>query len=195
MQNFVEYLKKEKIIEILKIFYKDSSTTQTNQLFLNELLENLISLENIDVKETTRINDNIKSLDYDIFSKLYENALNHKEKKKKGEFYTPISIVNYILNAIGYNSTSDIENKTIIDISCGSGSFIIQAIRILITRWLEIYGKKEISLLTTSEAKAIISRVNKNIAGVDVNQNACILCQINIKQRSGQRNYRRCPTE
>jgi len=180
MQDFVEYLKKEKIIEILKIFYKDSSTTQANQLFLNELLENLISLENIDVKETTRINDNLNWLDYDIFSKLYENALNHKEKKKMGEFYTPISIVNYILSAIGYNSSNNIEDKTIIDISCGSGSFIIQAIRILIIRCLEIYGKKEISQLTTNEAKAIISKVNENIVGVDVNRNACILCQINI---------------
>ncbi|GAH76467.1 unnamed protein product, partial [marine sediment metagenome] len=180
MQDFIKYLKKEKIIDSLNFFYKDSSTTQANQLILNKLLENLISLENIKVKETTRVNDNLNRLEYDIFSKLYENTLNHKEKKKMGEFYTPISIVNYILSVIGYNSSNNIEDKTIIDISCGSGSFIIQAIRILIIRCLEIYGKKKISQLTTNEAKAIISKVNENIVGVDVNRNACILCQINI---------------
>lgn len=180
MQDFIKYLKKEKIIENLNFFYKESSTTQANQLILNKLLENLISLENIKVKETTRVNNNLNSLEYDIFSKLYENTLSHKEKKKMGEFYTPISIVNYILSVIGYNSSNNIEDKTIIDISCGSGSFIIQAIRILIIRCLEIYGKKKISQLTTNEAKAIISKVNENIVGVDVNRNACILCQINI---------------
>ena len=180
MLDFIEYLKKEKIIQNLKKFYKDSFVNQSEKILLENLFENLFSLKNLNVKEINRAIVNTNNLEYDIFSKLYETTLNHKEKKKLGEFYTPISVVNYILDATGYSNLDNIENKKIIDISCGSGSFIIQIIRLLIKRCLEIYGKKEISELTTGEAKNIISRVKKNISGIDINRNACILCQINI---------------
>ncbi|MFX0104734.1 MAG: Eco57I restriction-modification methylase domain-containing protein, partial [Candidatus Hodarchaeota archaeon] len=117
---------------------------------------------------------------FDIISNLYGKTRDYKEKKKLGEFYTPISIVNYILDAMGYKSTNKIEVKKLIDISCGSGSFIIQAIRRLVRRHLEIYNRKEISDLTAKEAKDIICRVKNNIFGLDINKIACILCQINI---------------
>ena len=180
MLEFIEYLKKEKIIQILKKFYKDNFVNQSEKILLENLFENLFSLKNLNVKEIHRAIGNSNNLEYDIFSKLYETTLNHKERKKLGEFYTPISVVNYILDATGYSNLDNIENKKIIDISCGSGSFIIQTIRILINRCLEIYGKKEISELTPEEAKTIISRVKKNISGIDINRNACILCHINI---------------
>ena len=89
-------------------------------------------------------------------------------------------MVKYILDAVDYSLLNNIEKKKLIDISCGSGSFIIQAIRILIKRFLKIYKRERISELSVDEAKDIVSTVKENIIGIDINQIACILCQINI---------------
>lgn len=167
MQDFIDYLKKEKVIRNLKIYYKTGIDGHKDENFLNRIIENLSLLNNLD-------------LNYDIFSNLYENARTHKEKKRLGEFYTPISVVRYILDGMGYNYFNQIEIKKLIDISCGSGSFIIQAIKILIKRYLKIYKHKEISELTVEEAKSIISGIKNNVYGIDINLIACILCQINI---------------
>ncbi|MFW9820939.1 MAG: class I SAM-dependent DNA methyltransferase [Candidatus Thorarchaeota archaeon] len=116
----------------------------------------------------------------DILTEFYEKMRTHQEKKKYGEFYTPLSVVKYILDGVGYNSNSEIDTKKLIDISCGSGSFIIQAIRELIKSSLKIYNKKRVSDLTIEEAKNLISIVDRNISGIDINPVSCILCQINI---------------
>lgn len=132
-------------------------------------------------KLNNRKSDNNFNLKFDFLGNIYEDTLDHEEKKKLGEFFTPTSVVNYILNAVGYIDQNEIETKKIIDISCGSGSFLIEAVRRLIKKHLIIYKRQKISELTVREAKNIISSVNRNIFGIDINRVACILCQINIQ--------------
>jgi len=180
MLGFINYLKKENIIGTLEHYYKKSFADNSDQVFLKKIYENLTLLAKNSVNDKYGKLYNSDKLQFDIVGSLYENALDHAEKKKLGEFYTPISVVNYILNAIGYSTSNNIENKKIIDISCGSGSFIIHAIRILIKKNLEVFRKKKISELTAKEAKIIISKLKNNIYGIDINRIACILCQINI---------------
>ncbi|MFX0155760.1 MAG: Eco57I restriction-modification methylase domain-containing protein [Candidatus Hodarchaeota archaeon] len=167
MQDFIDYLNKENIIQNLKNYYKNDIDSQIEDNLTNKVIENLSLINNIDFS-------------HDIFINIYNHMRNHEEKKALGEFYTPISVVKYILNGVGYNYHNQIETKRVADISCGSGSFLIHVIRNLIKRFLEIYNRKEISELTVQEAKEIISRVKNNITGIDINRIACILCQINI---------------
>jgi len=68
----------------------------------------------------------------------------------------------------------------LIDISCGVGSFINQAILNLVDRFKIIYNLEDISEFTIEEAKTIILKIKENIMGIDINPIACILCQINI---------------
>ncbi|MFX1489644.1 MAG: Eco57I restriction-modification methylase domain-containing protein, partial [Promethearchaeota archaeon] len=75
---------------------------------------------------------------------------------------------------------NNIENKKLIDISCGSGSFIIHAIRILVLLYFRTHKLNQVSELLIDKAKSIIYNIKDNIYGVDVNPIACILCQINI---------------
>ncbi len=180
MQDFIDYLEKEKIIRNLRKFYKVGFNEHNSHIFLNNIIENLITFNNGEktIKDTT--SSEYYNINFDLISRIYEKARNRREKKELGEFYTPISIVKYILDAIDYNSLNDIETKKIIDISCGSGSFIIQAIRVLIERCLKIYRRKRIYELTVGEAKKIILTIKMNIFGIDINPIACILCQINI---------------
>lgn len=176
MQNFINYLEKENIIGNLYQFYNVELNDQTIDNFLNRIIKILKSLKN---SEKT-ISLDIFAIEFDVFTKIYEDMRNHKEKKKLGEFYTPSPVVKYILDAVEYNYLKEIETKKIIDISCGSGSFIVQIIRILIKRYLKIYKKQRVSDLTFKEAKNIISAIKENIFGIDINRTACILCQINI---------------
>ena len=180
MQDFIDYLEKENVIGNLKQFHKVSLNNHNGDVFLNRIIESLGSFNNAENTIKDSISFDLYDINFDVFSKIYEKTRNHKEKKKLGEFYTPSPVVKYILDAVDYNYLKQIETKKLIDISCGSGSFIIQAIRILIERCLRIYKREIISELTVEEAKGIISIVKKSIFGIDINPIACILCQINI---------------
>ncbi len=181
MQDFIDYLEKENIIRNLKQFYKVGLNNHDSNFILNSIIENLDSFNNANNAIKNNISSDLSNFNFDIFSNIYEKTRKHKEKKKLGEFYTPLSVVKYILDAIDYKSLNQIETKKITDISCGSGSFIIQAIRVLIKRCLKNYNREKISDLTVKEAKTIISTVKMNIFGIDINPIACILCQINIQ--------------
>jgi predicted RNA methylase len=168
MKNFINYLKKENILEAIIKNSNLGLLREEDKKFIENLLENI----------QKEINHYDKSSD--LLGSLYENALEHEERKRLGEFYTPTSVVNYILNAIGYKNKNDIDNKKIVDLSCGSGSFIIQAIRVLLNCYKKIYNRKQIYDFTKEEAEIIIQKVKENIYGVDINPIACVLCQINI---------------
>lgn len=180
MNEFVEYLRKEKILENLFNIYKENIKNDTYKYILEKIIENIENLK-IFREVFAKSNEiNQPRSDFDIFGSSYEDLVNHKERKLLGEFYTPQPVVKDILNAIKYVCQNNIEDKKIIDISCGSGSFIIHAIKILIERFLKIFGKKNQFELTISEAKSIINVVKNNIFGVDISPIACVLCQINI---------------
>jgi type I restriction-modification system DNA methylase subunit len=142
---------------------------ETPEIYLKKI--NLYLVNNPELKEESG---------FDVFGNIHQNSLNRTQKKKLGEFYTPFSVVNYILDSTGYTDTNNIENKKLIDISCGSGSFIIQAIRRLLNRHLKILKSENLLDLTLEEMKDIVLNVKENIYGVDVNPFACILCQLNI---------------
>ncbi|MFW9901843.1 MAG: Eco57I restriction-modification methylase domain-containing protein [Candidatus Thorarchaeota archaeon] len=166
MQEFIDYLDNG-IIRDLKSFYKEVKDNQNEEIFLNKVLRDLSCLNK------TYLND-------DIVIGLYENMRDHKERKKLGEFYTPNDVVDYILDGVGYTDSREIETKKLIDISCGSGSFIIKAIRRMVNRCLKINNCDTISELAIDEAKILISSIKDNIYGIDTNRIACILCQVNI---------------
>lgn len=45
---------------------------------------------------------NFAGVDSDIVGTVYSTYVNRKEKKEKGQYYTPIEIINYILDEVGY---------------------------------------------------------------------------------------------
>ena len=48
-------------------------------------------------------------VDRDILGNLYEKYLPGKERKRLGEFYTPVEVIDYILTSVGYTYSYDIE--------------------------------------------------------------------------------------
>ncbi len=106
-------------------------------------------------------------IDRDILGKMYEQFITKEERKKLGQFYTPEPIIDYILDQTGY--INNIEDKKIIDISCGSGGFTTRATNRLINKL-----KKE------TNKEMVIDKVIESIYGLDINPFACYLAETNI---------------
>lgn len=94
--------------------------------------------------------------------------LNITKEKSRGIVYTPEWIVNLILDNIGY--VDDLEKKTIIDPACGSGNFLM----LVLDRLLNYLERKNFAYTDK------INIINKNIYGVDIDQNALEKCKINL---------------
>ncbi len=132
-------------------------------------------------------------VDRDILGNLYEKYLPGDERKKLGEFYTPVEVIDYILTAVGYTYSYEIETKDILDPACGSGGFLVRATRRLISRYLMKFGKagkeelrdpknwKEIvDRLSPDEAKIILDAIAGRIYGLDINPFACHIAEMNM---------------
>ncbi len=65
----------------------------------------------------------------DILGSLYEAYLTKDTRRALGEFYTPRPIVEFILDSVGWASGSDLRGKTLLDMGCGSGTFLVSAVQ------------------------------------------------------------------
>ncbi|MFX0083036.1 MAG: Eco57I restriction-modification methylase domain-containing protein [Candidatus Hodarchaeota archaeon] len=169
-------MKRNDVIQKILEYYKVAQLNQGIKEYFNNFIEKFEGKED---KFTPREIVNSLNSNYNPLGKFYEKALPQKERKSLGEFYTPKPIVSYILNAVGYDESSNIQTKKLIDISCGSGSFIILAVRILIRSCFKSFNRRDYSEILPEEAEYIIMKVKENIYGIDINPIACILCQIN----------------
>lgn len=172
---FFKFLNKSGLLDQLKnkIALKSKDHPNYENLFTSlENLDQLILIYN-------NYNDNIVE-NIDFFSYFYQRFVSKSVRKDKGEFYTPTSIVDYILDALNFISKWEIENFHVIDPSCGSGSFLVRVIQRLVERFLKQYDVVRICELNITQAKKIIVYIREKLYGIDINPVACLLCQLNI---------------
>ena len=99
----------------------------------------------------------------DILKELYEDLIPHSVRHDMGEFYTPNWIAEFIISNINLE-----ENKRLLDPTCGSGTFLIQAIQ----KTRDQLGKHK------DETELLESIIN-NIIGIDLNPVAIITARTN----------------
>lgn len=69
----------------------------------------------------------------ELLSEIYENFLG-SQKSRLGQFYTPCSLVDLVLDEkLPYYSTN--YEERVLDITCGSGIFLVESYKRLIHRW------------------------------------------------------------
>lgn len=105
----------------------------------------------------------------------YDENLNKDHRKKNGVYYTPKPIVKYILQNtldkyLQEHIGIEVSDVKVIDISCGTGNFLIEAYHHLTSYW-ENYHQRRL----TSEEKTKI--VNDNIYGADIDPIAVNICR------------------
>ena len=130
-----------------------------------------------------------KTLDTDILGKVYnEGFIELRNRSEKGQFYTPSHIVNYILDTLeipiirdndanighGYRKCRAYLSRTVADLSCGTGSFLVAAAARKRAILQELVN---ISEIISDEALCILT---STLVGFDLNPFACYLSTINL---------------
>jgi len=152
-----------------------------------------IDLENLDFSEIGNISDarltfskaimqffsqlyafKFSELGEDLFGALYQAYFDKDTRKALGEFYTPKEITNFILDSCGYvpECGGRLINGRLIDPACGSGTFLIEAIK----RFLHDARRAKIA------PKETIDRLcnRAHIVGLDVHPFAAQLAKLSF---------------
>ncbi len=100
----------------------------------------------------------------ELISSIYEEFLYQEESGRDGAYYTPLMLVDFILNQA--MPRKDLKyTLTILDPACGSGIFLVEAYRRLIERWRKSNGRNP----KTAE---LIEILKNSIFGVDIKRQA-----------------------
>ena len=126
-------------------------------------------------------------LENDFLGKL--NEIQGLENSTKGVVYTPKSIIRHMVKQVMEGFLDDgndlqlpsanLENVSILDPACGSGSFLIEVFEYL----SKMYSKGIESQTTTKNSEAfyqILHNIISHSFGVDIDRIAVIFCQINL---------------
>ena len=109
---------------------------------------------------------NFSIIQIELLSEIYENFLFATEpelKQQTGTFYTPPSLVEFILNEkLPVNNGEENYNVKILDPSCGSGIFLVQSFKRLVKRY---ENKHRVKLTDFEKLKDLLT---KNIFGVEL---------------------------
>ncbi|MBI4646856.1 MAG: N-6 DNA methylase [Bacteroidia bacterium] len=125
---------------------------------------------------------NFANVKNEIFGYVYENYLKDLYlDEKKGQYFTDPLIVEFMLDQIGYSSENlkkryakDKDSISIIDPSCGSGTFLYNATHRLVDTFFE----------NTEKSSMLVEKlVNENIFGLDIAEFPLYLAEMNILMR------------
>ena len=116
---------------------------------------------------------NFADVDSDLIGTIYNTYVEREEKKQKGQYYTPTAIVRYILDEVGYKTDAAIigSQQKLIDPSCGSGKFLVEAARRLVAKY---------TAAGAANPRQILNSVRDSLYGFDLNPFACYLAEVNL---------------
>ncbi len=200
VESIFECLKAEQYGKILGIIDGISNEISKNiyhpfakeQEFITQKLLDLIHKPKNELHEVSPWLDifvfikkyNFSNVKNEIFGYIYENYLKELyEDTKKGQYFTDPEVVNFMLKQIGY--TPEEINKrlkndprdnyaSIIDPSCGSGTFLYSAVDQII---------KAVPDGSEKQSKKIEKIIDDNVFGLDIEEFPLYLAEMNILMR------------
>jgi len=102
----------------------------------------------------------------DLFKRLYQNLVPRSIRHKIGEYFTPDWLAELLLDEVGYDGNPE---KKVLDPACGSGTFLVLAIK-RIREYAEEHFTDERTLLT---------KIVENVKGIDLNPLAVLASKAN----------------
>jgi len=100
----------------------------------------------------------------------YLHLVSQEMRKRLGQYVTPSVIVKYILDAVGYRDDANILGKRLADPACGSGIFLVEALRV----YLAALRRAGVPIETW------YPRALSAFVGVDVDPVACLYARFNL---------------
>ncbi|MEM5874758.1 MAG: N-6 DNA methylase [Candidatus Aenigmatarchaeota archaeon] len=102
----------------------------------------------------------------DLFKRLYQNLLPRDIRHRLGEYFTPDWLAELLLNEVGYDGNPD---KRVLDPACGSGTFLVLAIKRI----------KEYADEHFLDKRELIQKIINNVKGIDLNPLAVLASKAN----------------
>jgi adenine-specific DNA-methyltransferase len=200
VRNWEDGKGKLNLADEMKKLFKDYDDGYNSKLFVPAVCDALVYEDELLARIIKELYKNAKGVRYDfasinadILGSIYEQYLGQiqqEEKDKKsgkrksqGIYYTPRYIVDYIVkNTLGEmlkdKSGFEASKIKILDPACGSGSFLIKAFEVLdkhITR-----ENNELDADAMKNYARKVSLLTSNIYGVDLDQEAVEIAQLNL---------------
>ena len=176
----------------------------------NDVLQEII--ESLYYTKDKSISYDFSAIDADILGSIYEQYLshilkktekratlteNHVHKKEQGIYYTPTYVVDYIVrNTLGEllkDKTINLEKIRVLDLACGSGSFLIKAYDILNEYQSKndtSYHQAELDFKTDTIFTKKAKILQNNIFGVDLDKQAVEIAQLNLLLKIAEKKKR-----
>jgi methylase of polypeptide subunit release factors len=102
----------------------------------------------------------------DLFKRLYQNLVPRDIRHGLGEYFTPDWLAELVLDEVGYDGNPE---KTILDPACGSGTFLVLAIKRI----------KEYAEEHFIDKRTLLTKIVKNVQGIDLNPLAVLAAKAN----------------
>ena len=115
----------------------------------------------------------------ETISSIYEQFLHSPEEgeqskgKQSGAYYTPVPLINFVLNELDDKRPLK-EGMTVLDPACGSGAFLVQSYRRLIS------GKKRQTQRDKLRPTELRDLLTKHIYGVELDGDACQITALSL---------------
>ncbi len=215
--------KRGKVTAALNEIYLKYDKTYNSKLFTfkqeDETQRHLCETLEIDNETLLSLIENLMKYDFsaidaDVLGNIYEQYLSHilrktekrakvesKEahRKEQGIYYTPTYIVDYIVRntlgeAIKNKKPDEVDEIRVLDMACGSGSFLLKAFDVL-DGYYKTHDKQYAqSALDTATDAAKVTRKTKilrnNLFGVDLDPKAVEIAQLNLLLKAAETKHR-----
>ncbi len=134
--------------------------------FETKTLDNRLLCLAIGEAVLTIVQFDFADLSGDLLGGLYQRYFDRDTRKALGEFYTPSEVIEFILDECGYKGQ---RGERLLDPACGSGSFLVAALR----RYL---GRNR-----SQEKEALLRDLTEGLrlVGFDINPFAVLMSQVN----------------
>jgi type I restriction-modification system DNA methylase subunit len=116
----------------------------------------------------------------EFISNVYQQFMGEEIQQEQGAYYTPLFIVDYILNRTvdKYLEQNDKTNCRVLDTACGSGIFLVGTLRRLISRYIR--SNKDMDRDSEKYVKDIKNLLSDNIFGIEMDKSAVQIAAFSI---------------
>ncbi len=116
---------------------------------------------------------NLAQIDEDIIGTVYGRFLT-EGKHEQGRYYTSTDLVHLMLDRAGWTPGATV-GRRLADISCGSGSFLVEGARRILASFRGPDGR-----IPDSSVERALYEVQRGVVGLDLNPFACYLAETNL---------------
>lgn len=136
------------------------------------ILQNLINGYDFESRHGTLFNFyDFSIIPIEFISNVYESFIGEDEQSKNGAYYTPTFLVDYILKHTVdeyFKNNPNEYNCKVLDPACGSGIFLVETLRKLISQFKKVTGDD-------ARPDEIVKLVKDNIYAIDKDRNAILI--------------------